>query len=700
MPKLYFLLCIACFLLVRAAYAQDTTRIDTSKKLNEVTIIGNVSGRSLLTSPASVRVIRQTLLRLQPDNSLVSVMNTLPGVRMEERSPGSYRLSIRGSLLRSPFGIRDVKIYFDDMPLTDAGGNTYLNSVDINSIQSIQVLKGPDGSLFGANSGGVVLLGPVSQYDRDNFVSTGVNGGSYGLIHQNAALQNTQGKNQLNIDQAYQSYDGYRANSAMDRQYLQVADRWKYAFGSQLKVLGFYSDLYYQTPGGLTLAQEQANPRSARLATPTIGSAQDLKASITNKMFYGGVMNDLRVSDKWRNVFAVYGSNVDFTNPSFTTYEQRSEATYGLRTYFELSGQSWKTISWKTDLGLEWQQTNSTIGDWGNHLGSKDTAQTQDNIRTNQNFIFARFKATDNGHWEMEASLSLNNYRYQFQNLYPLAQTAFIDRPFTAQLMPRLAVSYITLHSLVWRASVSRGYSTPTTGEVHATDHIINPTLQAQDGWNYETGFRYSGDHPALDIDLSAFYYRSNNAIVMRQHSDGTSYYVNAGGTNQPGLELYVSYWLLRPQTHGFIRGLQLKESLTYDKFKFRDYHDASNNYDGNNLTGVPAQVAVTSIYMPLPQNLYLFVQHNFTSKLPLNDANTVYADSYNLITAKAGWNHVLSKKAHIEVFAGVDNLLNEHYSLGNDLNAAANRYYNPAALRNFFGGVNVKFQKLNNRIE
>src|SRR6202012_1344623 len=104
---------------------------------------------------------------------------------MEERSPGSYRLSIRGSLLRSPFGIRDVKIYFDEMPLTDAGGNTYLNSVDMNSIQGIEVLKGPDGSLFGANSGGVVLLSPLSKFNTGNYISAGINGGSYGLIHEN-----------------------------------------------------------------------------------------------------------------------------------------------------------------------------------------------------------------------------------------------------------------------------------------------------------------------------------------------------------------------------------------------------------------------------------------------------------------------------------------------------------------------------------
>jgi iron complex outermembrane receptor protein len=690
MLKTYLPLLIT-LIITGTACAQDTARVDSAKKLKEVTVNGYLSARPLLSTPASVSVLDAQQLRLQPDNSLVTAMNTIPGVRMEERSPGSYRLSIRGSLLRSPFGIRDVKIYFDEMPLTDAGGNTYLNSVDMNSIQGIEVLKGPDGSLFGANSGGVVLLSPVSKYDHSNFVSAGLDGGSYGLIHENVALQNTQGKNQLNVNQAYESYDGYRANSAMNREYIQVADKWKYATNDQLKVLGFYSDLYYQTPGGLTLAQEEANPASARTATPTIADAQDLKAAITNKMFYGGVVNEAQLSSNLRNVVTVYGTNVDFTNPSFTTYEHRSEATYGLRTYFELSGASQKPVSWKADLGFEWQQTNSTIGDWGNHLGNKDTIQTQDNIRTNQNFVFTRFEANINKRWELEAALSLNNYQYQFENLYPLAQTSFINRPFTAQLMPRLALSYQINTDFIWRASVSRGYSTPTTAEVHATDHIINPNLQAEDGWNYETGFRLTNNSESMLLDASVFYYRLNNAIVMRMHPDGTSYYINAGGTDQPGLELYFSDWLIAQKNAGFVRGLQLNESVTYSKFTFRDYHDATNNYSGNNLTGVPGQVLVTSIDLLLPERFYLFVQHNFTSKLPLNDANSIYASSYNLVTAKAGWKHRLGAKTQVELFAGIDNLLNEHYSLGDDLDAVGNRYYNPAALRNYFGGVNVR---------
>src|SRR5690606_17490485 len=100
-----------------------------------------------------------------------------------------YRLSLRGSLLRSPFGVRNVKVYLDEFPLTDAGGNTYLNLIDPRNIRNIEILKGPDGSLFGANSGGVVLLN-VAPKQNDPALSLNVTGGSYGLFHENISYRN------------------------------------------------------------------------------------------------------------------------------------------------------------------------------------------------------------------------------------------------------------------------------------------------------------------------------------------------------------------------------------------------------------------------------------------------------------------------------------------------------------------------------
>jgi len=100
----------------------------------------------------------------------------------------------------------------------------------------------------------------------------------------------------------------------------------------------------------------------------------------------------------------------------------------------------------------------------------------------------------------------------------------------------------------------------------------------------------------------------------------------------------------------------------------------------------------VSSAQVLFPKGFYLSSQYSHTDGAPLNDANTIYSGSYNLFGGKAGWKYLLSAKTELEVFAGVDNIFNVSYSLGDDLNAALNRFYNPAALRNYYGGFSVKF--------
>ncbi len=140
-------------LLYRSITGYSQTKQDTTKSLKEVVTTPYFSQQPLLRSTGSVGVLDDPATKQQPPQSFVAAMNTIAGIRMEERSPGSYRLSIRGSLLRSPFGIRNVKIYFDQFPLTDAGGNSYLNALDMAAAENIQVLKGPQSSIYGANSG-------------------------------------------------------------------------------------------------------------------------------------------------------------------------------------------------------------------------------------------------------------------------------------------------------------------------------------------------------------------------------------------------------------------------------------------------------------------------------------------------------------------------------------------------------------------
>jgi iron complex outermembrane receptor protein len=689
MAKIYLL--TICLFQAFSSFAQkpDTLRRDTTKRLGQVTVTGYLTDQPVLSVPASVSVLTPAQLQLQPGASLVPALNTVPGVRMEERSPGSYRLSIRGSLLRSPFGVRDVKIYYDEIPLTDAGGNTYLNAIDVNSVQGLEVLKGPDGSLFGANSGGVVLIKPVNRYNDSTYATAGLSGGSYGLFHENAAFQGHSGNNQLNIGEAYQTAAGYRQNSNMYRTFLQANDKLTISRKEQLKFLGFYSVLDYETPGGLTLSQFEANPQLARLPTATIPGAVQQHAGINQKMLYGGIVNEWHISDRIRNVSTIFGTYVDFANPFITDYENRYEGTYGFRSYFELGGKPGISFNWKVNAGVEWQQTNSDINNYGNRSGLRDTAQTLDKINTNQHFFFARYLADINRRWHVEAALSLDFYDYKFRNVYPNNELNFTNRSFTPQLMPRVAASYQVTNDFIWRASISRGYSTPQTAEIRPTDHTINNSLEAEDGLNYETGFRLRNTDESMFLDASVFYYNLRNAIVTQENADGTKYYINAGDTRQPGFEMSFTDWLIRHNQSNFIRGLQVNLSVTYDKFTFSDYKEKGIDYSGNKLTGVPEQVFVGSLQVRLPGGLYVFGQYNYTSKLPLNDANSVYAGAYHLVQLKAGW-ETRFNNTRFGIYAGADNLLNQKYSLGDDLNAIGS--YNAAAPRNYYAGVTATF--------
>ena len=184
----------------------------------------------------------------------------------------------------------------------------------------------------------------------------------------------------------------------------------------------------------------------------------------------------------------------------------------------------------------------------------------------------------------------------------------------------------------------------------------------------------------------------ATNAIVRRVDTNGAEFFVNAGGTKQTGIEALVTAWLMAPKRTGLIRAIQMTGSYTHSHFLFRNYQDATTDYSGNRLTGVPQTVVVLGITLRFAQGVSLSAESNSTARLPLNDGNTEYAGKYNLLQANVRWSTLRIKKVGIEIFAGADNVLNEKYSLGNDINAFGGRYFNAAAPLNFYAGMNFNF--------
>ncbi|MEO6720672.1 MAG: TonB-dependent receptor plug domain-containing protein, partial [Ferruginibacter sp.] len=246
---------------------------------------------ALKNIPATVSVLGRADLERYGDANILPAVNTVPGVKMDERSPGSYRLSIRGNLLRSPFGVRNVKVYWNGIPFTDANGTTYLNQVGFTNIGKMEIIKGPGGSMYGAGTGGVVLLNSRIAGVNENSISINSLVGSYGLTENNIAYRRQTENANYTLQYAHQQSDGWREQTNTRRDVANYTGTFDISAKQTISANIFYSDLYYQTPGGLTAAQVLANPRQARPAG-AFPSAVQQQAALYLKTLYAGFAQD------------------------------------------------------------------------------------------------------------------------------------------------------------------------------------------------------------------------------------------------------------------------------------------------------------------------------------------------------------------------------------------------------------------------
>jgi iron complex outermembrane recepter protein len=675
---------LLCFCIPLLCLAQ-TEPTDSSKSLSEVIVKAYEQNRRLIDVAAPVSLTGQAQLNRFNNMSILPALNITPGVSMEERSPGSYRLNIRGSSLRSPFGVRDVKIYLNEIPLTDPSGNTYLNQLGFYNFNSIEIIKGPASSLYGAGIGGAMLIHtlPVNWYKG---VSLSYSTGSFNTQNFNANVKTGDADHENSFNYSHQTSDGYRQQAKMRRDIATWESLLKVSDKQSLHAYMSYSDLFYQTPGALTLAQYTANPKQARPSGAQPGAVQN-KAAIYQKIFIAGFSNEFKFNENWQNTTSLYGSYTDFTNPGIRVYEIRKEPHFGGRTVFEYKKQIGATRL-QLNFGAEAQKGFFNTRDYGNKLGIADSLQSDDNINMWQYMIFAQMDLKLPKGWTITGGVSLNKSSLQFIHLSSRPSTAQ-RRTFENKLPPHLAVLKKISKDISAYGSIARGFSPPVVSEILRSDGLFGTNLQPQDGMDYEAGIKGSVRNK-LYFDVNVFFFDLKNTIVQRIDSSGVYYYVNAGSTKQNGIETYASYQLA-DNPHHFIHSAKIWISYAWHDFHYKSFKQVSSDFSKNKLPGVAPQVVVAGLDILSKTGCYMSITYNYTDRIALNDANANYASSYNLLSTRLGYRKDFHGKIKAEIFAGADNLFDTNYSLGNDINAAAGRYYNAAAGRNYYIGLTIQ---------
>ena len=677
--------------LVSTVSAQTSNDTDSIKTLENVIVRAYEQNRRLIDVAAPINVIEPAQLNRFSNMSILPALNTIPGVSMEERSPGSYRLNIRGSSLRSPFGVRDVKIYLNDIPLTDPTGNTYLNQLSFYNFNSIEIIKGPTSSLYGAGIGGTMLIHTLSTNWQQG-ISLDYTTGSFNTnsINVNVKAGNANHKNSFNY--THQTSDGYRQQAKMWKDIATWENSLRINNKQTLQTYMSYGDLYYQTPGGLNLAQYNTDPKQARPGSGSQAGAVQNKAAIYQKNFLIGFSNEYEFNDHWHNTTSLYGSYTDFTNPGIRVYELRKEPHFGGRSVFEYKKQIGKT-GFQFDFGTEAQMGFFNTRDYGNKLGVADSLQTDDNLNNWQYMFFAQADFKFSHGWTITGGASLNKSSIQLVDLSSRPSNTQ-KRVFKNQLPPHIAVLKEIDKNISIYGSVSRGFSPPTVSEVLRSDGLFGTNLQPEEGMDYEAGIKGTLFHNKIFFDISAFFFDLKNTIVQRIDTNGVYYYVNAGSVKQKGVEAYASYRFI-DAPHDFINSAKVFTSYALHDFHYGSFKQVNDDFSKNKLPGSAPNVVVAGLDITSKAGCYLNVTYNYTDRIALNDANLAYAPSYNLLGGRLGYKKVFKRKISAEIFAGADNLFDVKYSLGNDINAAAGRYYNVAPGRNYYAGISLTFNKM-----
>ncbi len=689
----YFLLLAPLGALAQTA-PPDTAR---TVRLPDVPVTGYGQGLPLRRTAAAIGVIDAlTLDRFNPA-ALTQAVNTLPGVRLEERATASYRLSIRGSTLRSPFGVRNVKTYYNGIPFTEASGSTPLNLLDPGIIGRLEVVKGPAGSVYGAGTGGVALFETPAVAAGTARTSAGATVGSYGLLRYGATAEAAGPTSAVRAQYAHQQLDGYRQHSALRRDVLALDGRTAAGEKTTLAAHLLYTDIDYQLPGGLTRAQYEADPRQARPGTAAAPGTVAQQAFYASRTALLGLTYGYQFSDNLGLETTIYGSGTAIRTPYLVDYERNTGLGLGGRTALRyrttLAGRVLRL-----QAGGEYQFGFVDGRSYDNRGGTPGALRYDDEITTGTGFAFAQ------ADYELPAGLlltvaaSYNRLRYDIERVSDALTkpNAYrFRRDFRPEVSPRIALLREFGPALAAYASVSAGFSPPTVDEIRPSDGSLNAGLQAERGVSYEVGGRGSFFVNRLRYEVAVFDFELRETITSRTTAQGIVVFNNAGTTHQRGLEAGLSGWLWQPsgpsQPGRAPAGLRAWASFAYNDFRFGSaYVGAGGDASGNRLPGTAPQTLSAGLDFSEKSGFYLSPNLGHQARIFLNDINTAAAVGYWVYGARGGWRRTLAGHLELNLFAGLDNALDRRYSLGNDLNAFGGRYFQPAPGRSYYGGAQV----------
>lgn len=660
---------------------------------------------SELDTPAAVSVVNGDEMRqAAPRVNLSESLGAVPGLQVQNRQnyAQDLQLSIRGFGSRSTYGVRGLRIYVDGIPATMPDGQGQTSNIDIGSVDTIEVLRGPFSALYGNSSGGVINV--TSQTGtQPPIVEASSYYGSFGTWHYGMKATGAvgDGSHAGDVDytvstnrfttHGYRDHSGARKNLANARLGVRINDV------SKLTLLLNSVDIKANDAGGLTADEWRDNPRQSP-------RGDQYNTRKNTRQTQAGLRYERQLSAQDDLSVMMYAGERETTQfQSIPRAPQLKPSHAGgvidLTRHYQgidtrLTHRGELLVPVTLTAGLDYENMSERRKGYENFVMVNGAPQygEQGALRRNERNLMWNVDPYLQTQWQLTDKLSLDaGVRYSSvwfdSNDYYITPGNGDDSGDASyhKWLPAGSLKYALTDAWNVYLSAGRGFETPTINELsYRSDNQsgLNFGLKPSTNDTVEIGSKTRIGNGLFTAAL--FQTNTDNEIVVDSSSGGRTSYKNAGKTRRQGMELGLD--------QQFGESWRLKAAWTWLDATYRTNvcDDASCN--GNRIPGIARNMGYASFGYQPEQGWYAGSDIRYMSDIMANDENTAKAPSWTVVGLTTGYKWSYGRM-DMDLFGRIDNLFDREYVGSVIVNESNGRYYEPAPGRNYGIGLNLAWR-------
>ena len=725
-------------LLILSLFASTLAFGDDIKQLAPTVVTATRVETNSFDLPVSIDVVEKKDLEGQLNMTLSESLIRIPGITAQNRTQMAQdpQISTRGFGARSTFGVRGIRVYVDDIPLSTPDGIATPGNIDIGTLKSIEVMRGPFSSLYGSSSGGVINL-RTQNAPKDPEIGFNALYGSYNTDKELAYATGTSKGVEYLINYSRYSSDGYRQNSENEKEAATVKLKTNITPDTNLTMLFNWIDQKANDPGGLTAAEVYGSNRkmsSGNNLTQKARVARDNKQvgfNLEHKINDHNAVNFIAYVGERNNLQYLYSAAYS-SSTSGSGLGKSGRASAIARDFY---GTDFRWTNKNDFMGMPYQILAGVSYGYQKDKRTDDVADNGEKSTDTSNTLCAAGSASSDYIANCYKLRDENNIAYNFDQYFQSQISATKD----IDLHAGVRSTFVTLKNedsivgspngtgitykyrdgngkitarkttpvigVVYKASPTwnlygnygEGFETPTFIEMAYTDTNgtgPNFNLKPSTSENYEIGTKFFiGDKAHANIAL--FKTNTYNELVTNAGTSAYTSYTNAGKTQRKGVEISIESALPR--------NFNIYGSYSYldAEFKtpFTTTYTASGStttsyiLSGNKISGTYKDQLYAELSWKYPElGFSTALESRANSKVFATDSNLVSVAGYTIFNLRAGFEQKMQGWRLTE-YLRLENLTDRDYIGSIKNNENTGRYFEPSAGRNYLVGVSASYQ-------